>query len=129
MEKWQNSIIVDVSNINLFKDSKIIKETFSRLCEPLTRYDEIDFHEDGCFLAAKDVIFKLTVGTNGINISKQNASETIKSVSYIIEVANKFYEYKNMTINKVYETDRLESLDFDYEYIINRLMDMLIIQP
>ena len=27
------------------------------------------------------------------------------------------------------ETDRLESTDFNYEAIINRLMDMLIIQP
>ena len=30
---------------------------------------------------------------------------------------------------KKYETDRLESTDFNYEAIINRLMDMLIIQP
>lgn len=128
MEKWQNALIVDVFEINLSKDSKTIKETFSRLCEPLTRYDEIYFYEEDCFLAVSDVIFELTVGVNGINISKRDIGGIIKSVSYLVD-ENKFYEYKNITIDKVYETDRLESTDFNYEAIINRLMDMLIIQP
>lgn len=128
MKKWQNSLIVDVFKIDFNKDSKIIKEAFSRLCNPLTKYDGINFNAAHCLLEVGNVFYRLTIGANGINISKRYDNGNTKSVSYIVNTDN-VYEYKNITIDKIYETGRLESVDFDYESIIDKLMDILIVQP
>lgn len=129
MRKWQNMLIVDVSNINFLKDSDMIKSAFANLCEPLNKVDGIKFSKEYNWLEVGHEYYRLNLGANGINIQKSNSgNQIIKSVSYLIN-DNNTYEYKNITLNKIYSCGKIDSVDFDYESIIDMLMDIMVVQP
>lgn len=129
MRKWQQRLLVDVTKINFMEDTDKIKSTFSNLCEPISEFNGISFNKTYGLLEVGDNYYRLDIGPNGINIQKINEnSHVIKSVSYIINDDNS-YEYKNIFSSKIYEFGELESVDFDYECILDNLMNLIVVEP
>lgn len=126
MKMWQNKLVIQSMDIDFKPDSDLIQDIFIQLCEPLINFDRISYDYEIEALKVGNIYYSLNVFQNSICIFKSNeGKKIIKVVSYIVN-NDKTYEYKNTEKDEVYFSGKLESPNFDYESIIDEIMNLLV---
>ena len=121
MPKWVMLAKAKVLNVNFSEDEKTIEDAFKRICEPVCRVPGILVRTNS--LVVGDITYTLGIAENKIEITFFKDGKENRC-SYF--VSNGKYSYKAPKDTIATNFKPLESLEFDYETILNNLMDIAL---
>lgn len=126
MERWQKRAIVKVANVDFTNDKEKIKSAFSTICKPLLDFEGIKFNEESNILSIGDKTYTLSILSYSISISCLDRTGSTVEVSFFVNT-EKECAYRSSTERGMIHFDSLISVDFDYENILNTIMNKIIL--
>ncbi|WP_404989338.1 hypothetical protein [Clostridium culturomicium] len=121
MEKWQEIVLMIDYNLDFQKHKDEIRKAFRSICEPVINRSIIDFKDDCIYIAGKQ--YKLVINKSSIGISHVIQGRGV--ITNLYSINEKMEEaYFDGRENGTYK--RLKSINFDYEVILNNLMNSAI---
>lgn len=121
MEKWHEMALMVGYEVNFQEHENEIREAFRNICEPIINNDSIEFTGDCICISGKQ--YKLSIKKHRIEIKHIVEMRGLVINSYAVN--EKLEEaYTNGREYATYQ--KLRSINFDYEAILNNLMNAAI---
>lgn len=125
MNYWQKRALVKVSKVDFFKEQEKIEDAFYSICEPLLDNEGIEFDKKESILTIGNNKYTLTIGANGFGITLEMGPNRKICKSFLINEEMK-YAFSITPHSKIPDYQPLETMDINYEKILNSIMDDMI---
>lgn len=134
MERWQKKVYdmverekVISSEIDFTKDEEEIKNAFFNICKPIEELDEVELDKEKMSFSIMGKEYTLCIEKNSIGIQYTRGQYQKKQVFMIDEDRQNFEKnYSYHDSNRQGQYMSLEDLYFNYEDILNELMNEII---
>lgn len=128
MERWQQDLLLKNVNYLDFKGNQLaIYKAFEKVCEPLVGYKGCSFSENK--LEMNNQVYTLIVDIDSIMITYSTGESKDNSCTYLIKKQGRFTReayLKNTDMPNWHMAGDQEEIVLNYEFIVNRLMEMAV---